>query len=149
MRTFERADRALEEGKLWRAKEILEGSLPNHGYDPQLYERLGIVLLRMGDLPRAGMFLFLSGVRKDAYLEPIEIYKQRYSAGDGNRLRSSFPRNARLASLSEYPEPIASELRGLGLKRERHSGRLKWLAIAALVIGLLVAGIVKVLELLR
>jgi hypothetical protein len=50
MKTFEKADRALAEGSLWRAREILEGSIPNLGYNLQLYERLGLVLLREQNL---------------------------------------------------------------------------------------------------
>ena len=50
---FDRAERERTGGRLWRAREILEGSLPILGYDVELYERLGVVLLEMGDLPRA------------------------------------------------------------------------------------------------
>ena len=45
-------DAALAEGKLWRAKEILQGNLGTRGYDLELYERLGQVLLEMGDTTR-------------------------------------------------------------------------------------------------
>lgn len=165
MKTFEKADRELAEGNLWRAKEILEGSLHNLGYDPELYERLGIVLLRMGDLPAAGRFLFLSGVRKGEYEQAIDIYKKRYSAAGVHQFFSTFPHNARLATLSRYPERVQKELKDLGVPEDlrKFVNRVRsqsvsqkdsfvwliFLSIAVLVIGLLIAGIVKVVELLE
>ncbi|MDQ3686198.1 MAG: hypothetical protein M3430_11450 [Acidobacteriota bacterium] len=64
MRTLEKAERELAQGNLWRAKEILQGSVSDAGYNIELFEKYGIVLLKMGDLPEAGKFLFLSGVSK-------------------------------------------------------------------------------------
>jgi tetratricopeptide (TPR) repeat protein len=147
MKTFEKADRALAEGSLWRAREILEGSIPNLGYNLQLYERLGLVLLRMGDMPRAGRFLFLSGARKPEYEEAVALYRNRYAAGGVYQLLATFPHNARLASLSDYPATVASTLRDLGLPenlslrileradqalRKGHAGRAKEILEGAL-----------------
>ena len=78
MRTLEKAEKEIAQGNLWRAKEILQGSIPNAGYNVELFEKLGIVLLKMGDLPEAGKFLFLSGIRKPEYGQAIGIFLRKH-----------------------------------------------------------------------
>jgi len=113
MRTIEKARAELERGRVWRAKELLQGSLGNFGYNLELYEEYGKVLLRMGDLPAAGKFLFLSGARKSEYEEAIGIYLTRHK-GRPAQLFSTFPRKARLIVLSTYPKTVEHDLRQLG-----------------------------------
>jgi hypothetical protein len=113
MRTIERARFEAARGNLWRAKELLQGSLRNFEYNLELYEEYGTVLLRMGDLPAAGKFLFLSGARKPEYEEAISLYLKRHW-GSPAQLFSSFPRRARLIVLSTYPEAVERDLQGLG-----------------------------------
>ncbi|MFN2416463.1 MAG: DUF6584 family protein [Pyrinomonadaceae bacterium] len=162
MRTLEKADRELAEGHLWRAKEILQGSLPNAGYDVELFEKLGIVLLRMGDLPEAGKFFFLSGVRKPEYEQAVVIFLRKYAKNKPHDLFRFFPRGARLAALSEYPDEVTRQLRELGfpesLKSEdgkvtipsgAGSDAVAWItcSIIASVLGaLIVLGIIKLKE---
>src|SRR5436853_3485947 len=113
MRTIERARFEAARGNLWRAKELLQGSLRNFDYNLELYEEYGSVLLRMGDLPAAGKFLFLSGARKPDYDEAIGLYLKRHK-GSPAQLFSSFPRRARLIVLSTYPNAVERALRALG-----------------------------------
>ena len=72
MRAILNAEKEVAKGNLWRAREILQGSIPNAGYDCDLFESLGNVLLSMGDLPEAGRFLFLAGKRQPEYDEAID-----------------------------------------------------------------------------
>jgi hypothetical protein len=113
MRTIEKARAEVARGRLWRAKELLQGSLGNFGYNLELYEEYGSVLMQMGDLPAAGKFLFLSGVRRTEYDEPIALYLKRHK-GSPAQLFSSFPRKARLTVLATYPKAVESDLRQLG-----------------------------------
>ncbi len=158
---FDRAERERTGGRLWRAREILEGSLPILGYDVELYERLGVVLLEMGDLPRAGMFLFLSGARRDDYQEAIEVYRRRHSRCGPRAMFAGFPRAAKRSTLSEYPVQLASELRGLDFPEELRAPPLEPTAVssgafgmvacltgALFLVAVLVAGFVKIAELL-
>src|SRR5690349_2342122 len=112
MRTIERARAEIDRGRLWRAKDILEGSIANMGYNLELYEAYGVLLLQMGDLPKAGQFLFLSGARNPDYREAIRIYLARYKSP--THLFSSFPRGARLIDISTYPPQVESDLRAFG-----------------------------------
>jgi hypothetical protein len=108
------ADAAVGGGQLWRAKEILAGNLPRLGYNLELYEAYGVLLLRMGDLIEAGRFLFLSGAAEPEYDEAIRLYRDRLRKADWHVLVNSFPAAARLARLDGYPKTVQRELAQLG-----------------------------------
>ena len=110
-----RVDAALAEGKLWRAKEILQGRLGQSPYDPALYGLYGSVLLRMGDLVEAGKYFFLSGERRPEQREAIELYLHRHARRDWPSLAATFPRAARHLAADAYPEAVRQDLRRLGL----------------------------------
>jgi hypothetical protein len=113
MQAIVNAEIEVARGNLWRAKEILQGSIPNAGYDCDLFERLGTVLLIMGDLPEAGRFLFLAGSRKPEYDEAIGIFLKKHSK-NWRVLLHAFPRVARLSHLAEYPVCVGSQLADFG-----------------------------------
>lgn len=117
--TIQKARLARDEGRLWRAKEILQGRLASHPFDADTHEELGSVLLEMGDIAEAGRFLFISGARKEAYTESIKTYLDRYSNTTAARLHSSFPSRARAVALTDLPSTVADELKERGFtKRE-------------------------------
>jgi len=163
-RTLDKARAEIEKGNLWRAKEILQGAIRGQGYDVQLFEMLGTVFLRMGDLPEAGRFLFLSGVRRPEYLEPIEIFLSRRRPKQPHNFVYLFPRKARLKTVSAYPQEVAQVLREMGLPEtltdengkvcepQATDGIVEWLTcgtIAFVILGLLVLGAIKLLEIIR
>jgi hypothetical protein len=115
MRTIERAQEETERGRLWRAREILQGSVRS-GYDIEVYEEYGKLLLRMGDWIEAGRFLFLSGARKVAYEEAIALYLSKHRGGPAELFRS-FPRKARLVVLSTYPSAVERDLLARGFPK--------------------------------
>ena len=155
------ADREIAAGNLWKAKEILHRSLKYSGYNVQLFEKLGIVLLQMNDLVEAGKYLFLSGVRKPEYEEAIGIFLKKYE-GKPHNLFHPFPRSAKLSKISDYPEAVANKLRELGFTdgletvHGIHSntsvgsgGKIAlvvFLLIVLAIIVLLILGIVKLFE---
>jgi hypothetical protein len=110
-----RAEQAVHRGQLWRAKEILQGTIRSRRYDPVMFERLGTVLLQMGDLPEAGKYLFLCGRREAAYNEAIALFLRRFRRTRPLQLYSAFPRAARLAHRGDYPPSVETELEQLGL----------------------------------
>lgn len=113
-RTVEKALRELETGRVWRAKEILQGRIGSHGYDPTVFEAYGRVLLRMGDLVEAGKYLFLSGARMPAYEEAIALYLTRYLRTSARHLHSSFPACVRGKSVEALPRVVREELERRG-----------------------------------
>ena len=154
------ADREIAAGNLWRAKEILHRSLKTAGYNVQLFEKLGIVLLQMNDLVEAGKYLFLSGVRKPEYEEAISIFLKKYE-GKPHNLFHPFPRAAKLSKISDYPEAVSAQLRELGFTDGLETvhgitqptigsgGKIAlavFLLIVLAIIVLLILGIVKLFE---
>lgn len=164
MRLIEKAEREVARGNLWRAKEILQGSLPNVGFNIQLYEEYGKVLLKMGDLPEAGKFLFLSGVRKPEYEEAIEIFLRKYGNNERYDFIRMLPRQARFGTLSEYPDAVAQKLRSMGfdevLRKKDGSTyispetssdiylRVACITVVLVVVSLMILGIIKLKEFL-
>jgi tetratricopeptide (TPR) repeat protein len=161
MDVLRRAEREITNGRLWRAREILENSLGHSGYKAKIYEKLGTVLLEMKDLAQAGKYLFLSGVSKPEYEEAVGIFFQNYENKPHNLFRS-FPRSAKLTKISEYPKSVADKLRELGLPEilgdengntfihpDRNEDRLMKIGcflIAFVIVALIVLGIVKLFE---
>jgi len=151
MEVIDAVDRELAAGRLWRAKEILQGRLRSAGYDTVLYERYGFVLFQLGDLAEAGKYLFLSGVRRPEYRGPIEIYIHRHGKSLRS-LRDTFPACVRRTEIASYPENLLADLQAAGFsladvkratRKETPSGALGWdgpfgIAIAALFCLLLV-----------
>lgn len=106
-KTFDKVQKAMSEGCLWRAKEILQGTIGSScGYDIDIYERYGQVLLQMGDQIEAGKYLFLCGQREPEYEQPIELYLKRFSKDNLQILYSTFPKAARLEHIKDYPEQV-------------------------------------------
>jgi hypothetical protein len=104
---FTNVERALVTGNLWRAKEILQGNISSScGYDIEIYEKYGQVLLRMGDLLEAGKYLFLCGKRQADYEKPIELYLKRFSKVEPTVLFHTFPKASRLRKLNDYPDNV-------------------------------------------
>lgn len=160
-RILDKARTELEKGNLWRAKEILQGATRSESYDVQLFEMMGTVLLRMGDLPEAGRFLFLSGVRRPEYQEPIEIFLSKHRRKKPHDFVHLLPRRARLRTMSDYPDEVAQVLREIGfpeiLENENRGVyppqtessivlSLTCGTIALVTLGLIILGAIKLFE---
>ena len=76
--TFANADSQISQGKLWRAKEILQSSIPNYGNEPLLFQKLGDVMLLMGDTLQAGKYYFICiDVPDDHQKAAIDLFVSR------------------------------------------------------------------------
>ena len=129
---YDRVDEAIARGEVWRAKEILRGNIRIRGYDVELYERYGRLLLDIGEMSEAGKYLFLSGQRAPECEEAISLYLERH-VPNPEHMYFSFPRAARLNDIDEYPEevrrtletfnfPVALDGRLYALRRWREHG---------------------------
>jgi hypothetical protein len=151
-----KVEAALNAGEVWKARDHLRGRIASSPYSPDLYEQLGVVLLRMGDLPDAGKYLFLSGRREPGYDAAIELFLRRHGRHGWQQLVASLPHSARRASLHSLPTPVlaALEQRGLTISEERGTGTasldrtLKDSKSPSKVAGCVVSGVLGVLGLL-
>ena len=162
MDVLKKAETELANGNLWRAKEILHRAVGHPAYKPEIYEKLGIVLLEMKDLAEAGKYLFLSGIRKPEYERAISIFLQKYE-GKPYNLFHPFPRSAKLSAISDYPEAVAEKLRELKLPEQlkdvhgiqvsppNNDGKYALAIIITtllIVVTLIILGIIKLFEIL-
>lgn len=75
---YDAVDAAIREGKLWRAKEILQGRLAVAEFDRELLRRYGELLLSMGDLTEAGRMLFCAGARDPEHHNAIALFLRKH-----------------------------------------------------------------------
>lgn len=115
MDNYKKVERAIQQGDLWRAKEILRGRVGNTGYDPELFEKYGVLLLRTGDAYEAGKFLFLSGVRNTEYAQALQVFVGRYKQRKPDRLLHAIPKHIRKADIAQWPKSTVEELAALGI----------------------------------
>lgn len=118
--TLNRAKAEIEKGRLWRAKEIFQGSLSQerHALEPGFLEAYGVLLNDLDDRFLAGKYLFLSGKRQEAYTDAISLYLDRTRRSHVNDLIRQFPAQIRCQGLGHLPEIVRKELerRGANLK---------------------------------
>ncbi|MCF6196491.1 MAG: hypothetical protein L3J50_07280 [Emcibacter sp.] len=116
-------DALVESKEYWKAKEKLAGRFAHTGYDIDLLESTGFILLKMQDKMETGKYLFLSGVRKNEYSEAIELFLDRYSKKDIHQIFHTFPKAIQKSSISEYPENVVRTLehRGFTLQEITHA----------------------------
>ena len=161
MKVIQRAQEQIQQGKLWRAKDILNGGISNYPFTPELYRAYGDLLLQMGDLREAGRFLFLSGIREPAYSDAIAIFTSQFENGRKEQFYSAFPARARLAKLSDYPAAVADELKKRGFQEvirhavappapKKFKEKVKGGCLATfgiIIIILMVVGVIRLIEL--
>ena len=109
---YDRVDEAIAQGEVWRAKEILRGNIRLRGYDADLFERYGRLLLEIGEMSEAGKYLFLSGRRSPEYEQAISVYLERHMPNP-EQMYFSFPRVARPDDFDEYPEEVRKTLESI------------------------------------
>ncbi len=105
---IERARAEVEAGRPWKARERLEGSLANDATNPDVLDLLGEICSRMGDLPAAGGYWFLTerhGPEVDAATAALH---ERFPTPAA--LFSALPVKA---PLSAYPDSVRMRLEKL------------------------------------
>jgi len=111
--TRRRVEAELSAGRLWRAKQILQGQVGTYPFESGLYQLLGEVLLEMGDDIEAGKYRFLAGNGPEDD-SAVALFLQQFN--DPQHLFASFPAHAKLGSIDEYPVPVRALLRDQGVQ---------------------------------
>ncbi|HHB82823.1 MAG TPA: hypothetical protein ENK61_05040 [Devosia sp.] len=114
---FEIVDAEILAGRLWRAKEILCGMMAGKSYDVELFEKMGMLLLLMGDDLEAGKYLFLSGVRKKETRAAVELFLSKANKRDFIDFWSCMPARAKYGTGAKLPLPVIQELNELGFEK--------------------------------
>jgi hypothetical protein len=114
---------AIDQGKLWRAKEILGSQLSQSDYQTELYEQYGSILLKMNDDLNAGLYLFLSGTDNVDYKNAVELFLDRHGKSDWEHLKQKFPGKIKTVSIKLLPEKVQVKLIELGMPENHESLR--------------------------
>ena len=114
-RVLEKAEGEADAGRLWRAREILQGSIGNWPESPELLLAYGRVLMDLGDMVEAGKYLFISGTRGSEVDEAIGIFLERHGRGRLGDLLGQLPQSLRGPGLSKLPAVVRDDLEALGL----------------------------------
>lgn len=77
----ERAQRDIEDGRLWKARDRLAGALV-HRQDNEVVSLLATVHQLMGDLPAAGALWFVLERDDDDTRQSLEAWRERYPTSD-------------------------------------------------------------------
>ncbi len=110
-----RAEAYIRQGQVWRAKETLRGAIGSGRTDRRILERYGQILESLGDRVEAGKYLFLSGVTRTEYADPVRLFLNRHSRGGPRHLVAQFPTEIRRCAFSELPSTVSAELSRLGV----------------------------------
>jgi len=114
-RLLAKVEAEISADRLWRAREMLQGSMAIYPTDVRVLESYGRLLDRLGDRVEAGKYLFLSGVRGADVDDAISLFISRHGKGHLNSLMNQFPREAKRAGLAAFPATVKVELEALGL----------------------------------
>ena len=146
-------DRAAKEaaaGRLWRAKEILAGSIGSHGYTPERFAAYGRLLARMQDTKEAGKYLFLSGLATVDEVPAVEVFLASVRGRPRQWIYAQFPGAARRGPLVAYPDRVREELRRLGFPDdfrwkgppETPTTTNRWQSVGAVAVGFSILGLI-------
>jgi hypothetical protein len=157
---LDRAHQDAEAGRLWKARERLEGSLANDATNVEVLHLLGEICHRMGDLPAAGAYWFLTERSGPDVTAATAALRERFPTPAA--LFAALPVKA---PLDDYPDEVrirlerlvaddsvrwlfAKKLEGLGRKgrddpRAANGGATGW-AVAGAVVAPWLVGIAAI-----
>lgn len=78
MPKFDKVNEEINNGRLWKARDRLLGLFSTYPTSQEVLELLGEVFYKMGDLPEAGRYWFLTELKDDPnVVESINAFKER------------------------------------------------------------------------
>lgn len=121
-----RARREVEAGRLWKARDRLNGVFSADPSNQEVLELLGEVYFRMGDLPQAGRYWYLT-VRRG---EDAEIARDAFEERFGRSVSSTAESLPVQAPVDGYPEEVQERLGALieHLEKTDKGAPYRWLA---------------------
>jgi len=103
-------EKALNEGKVWRAKEILRSYIKLY-YDTNIYKAYGKILYDLQDFEEAGKYLFMSGEGSDGkYGNAVKLFLSRHERADIEQFLSNLPKRFIYEPFDHYPENVRTYL---------------------------------------
>lgn len=121
-----RARRDLKAERMWKARDRLHGLFSADPSNQEVLELLGEVYFRMGDLPQAGRYWYLT----ERGGEDAEVARQAFQERFGATVFSTAESLPVGAALDAYPTEVQERLRALiaDLKKSGGGAPYGWLA---------------------
>lgn len=147
MSAIDRANRDIDEGNHWLARQRLESHLSTAGYDPELLAKLGEIASAMHDAFNAGRF-WLTATAEGAHVDAAIAVFMAHAGSDPKQVAAELHRATRLSTLDSYPPVVQARLQRLGLdmavvasspSTPRAKTRMPW---GTRVVVIVIAGIV-------
>lgn len=119
----------LEAGRLWKARDRLHGLFSTDPVNQEVLELLGETYFRMGDLPQAGRYWYLTGRDGEEAEAAASAFEERFGANPYGQAHSLPVR----AALSDYPKEARDRLEGLieELKETDAGAPYRWMALSS------------------
>lgn len=112
--SYERIDTEIANGRLWRAKQALQGRLRDATYDTTLFRRYGDVLAAMRDDDEAGRYYLLAGATQGEPGRLARAFLARRQGRDAARIWDTMPKAARRSRPASLPIGMQVLLREAG-----------------------------------
>lgn len=106
---FDRVREDVERGRLWKARDRLNGLLIESPTDQDVLDLVGSIWFEMGDLPQAGRYWWLTERDDERADRAREAFHERFGRYPGGIL-TALPR---LTHLELYPSPVRARLEEL------------------------------------
>lgn len=110
IKLINKSQHAINEGQLWRAKEIVRSSFNRFGINPVLNAHYGKILLAMKDDMQAGKYLFFGEPNpNEDEVRAINLFTNRHGHNEEYGLLTAAPLRFDTKA-SDYPEFINARL---------------------------------------
>ena len=83
MADLTRVNQEILNGRLWKARDRLFGLFSSYPTSQEIIELIGDVFYKMGDLPAAGRFWYLTERDDDLFREAVQAFEERCGANPG------------------------------------------------------------------
>lgn len=115
MNALERAERDIQQGDHWLARQRLTSYLATKGYDSAILEKLGQISWDMHDKYNAGCFWFTSDTEGEEVDEAISMFLN-HAGSDAQQVVGNLPNFVRVRKLEDYPVVVQESLKQHGLE---------------------------------
>lgn len=122
---MERVRADLDQGRLWKARDRLHGLLQADPSNQEILGELGEVYFRMGDLPQAGRYWYLTERSGQDAALAAQAFEERFGRSSQTAVQVLPVRG----SIADYPEAVQARLAKLASdipKRMRGGTHTGW-----------------------
>jgi hypothetical protein len=138
--SFEKVDSLIEDHRFFRAKEVLDGMSRFRGYHPDIFRKLGDVMIALHEPTQAAKYYFYSGARNEQTSELAAIHFEKLRKVDIPSLKSSWtpirplikdmPGMLRRSGPDYFPLNLLKDLEKVGFEAQlfdewRHAARTR------------------------